>query len=79
MNAKRIASGITAAQLARHALEVSTTDRPEPPANSVTYRCGASIYRHKADWRTACQKTKAPHASCACNQQPALIESEAAA
>lgn len=76
---RRIATGITAQQLARHALEVSAVERPEPPAGSVTYRCGHAIYRFKTEWRAACGKTKHPTQHCACNQQAALLEREEAA
>ena len=79
MTAQRIASGVTAQQLARHALEVSTTERPEPPADSITYWCGASIYVHKSEWRVACQKAKRPTSHCACNQAALPLEREEAA
>lgn len=68
--------GITWAQLTKHAITVSADPRPEPAPNSILYRCGASIYIHKTEWRTACLKKKTPGASCACNQPQ---ESEVAA
>ena len=67
---------ITWAQLTRNAITVSADPRPEPAPNSVTYRCGASIYLHKTEWRAACSKTKTPGQRCACNQPQ---EQEAAA
>ena len=76
---RRIATGITAAELARHALVVSGVERPEPPADSITYRCGASIYVHKSEWRVACQKAKRPTSHCACNQAALPLEREEAA
>lgn len=67
---------ITWAQLTRNAITVSADPRPEPAAGSVTYRCGASIFVHKSEWRGACLKTKTPWQRCACNQPQ---EQEAAA
>ena len=73
---KRITTGITWAQLTKHAVTASAEPRPDAPKNSITYRCGASIYVHKSEWRGACSARKNPGAACACNQPQ---ESEAAA
>ena len=61
--------GITWSELTKGAITVSADPRPEPPAGSVTYRCGASIFIHKTEWRTACLNRKEPGCNCACNQQ----------